>query len=208
MWSEYVLSIFSQLVFQALILSNCLTLLLGGSIELSLVTSVFVILLSQFMGAERLFWMFEQIFNSNNPHYGPAASSGFNFVWPLCISIILTVLGVVIQRIWPKSKPCADTILKRLSIFYVVFVLIISYSYLFIMFGYSLLMTFDYKNSSHSAAHMVTILVSSQWRIWIINYYQLFRFYKLVFLDYLDRSTPIFTGNFRFYVWICCIENI
>lgn len=144
--------------FQVLILSNCLTIVLGGSIELSLVTNVFIILLSQFIGAERLFWLCEQIFNSDNPHFGPAASSGYNFVWPLCISIGLTLFGVVIQRIWPRSKQCAETILRRLSIFYVLFVLIISYSYLFIMFGYSILMTVDYKDSSHLAANMMNIL--------------------------------------------------
>lgn len=135
---------------------------MGGNIEVSLVANIFIVLHSQCMGAESLFYMYERIFNSDNidNRFGPAASSGFNFVWPLYVSIVLSVIGILIQCIWPKSKQCAMTTLKRLSIFYVVCVLIVSYSYLFIMFGYSILMQFDYNNSSHLMANMKIISVS------------------------------------------------
>lgn len=142
-----------------LVISHCLTLLLGGNIELSLVANVPIVLLSQYVGAERLFYVYEQVFNSDNVdnRFG-AASSGFNFVWPLFISIVLSLFGVLIQCIWPKSKQCATTILRHLSIFYVLVVLIISYSYLFVMFGYSIIMQFDQNLEQNDSSYVMESL--------------------------------------------------
>lgn len=154
---------------QFLVLSTCLTLVLGGNLELSLFIHAVIVFTSHCVGTESGFWIYERIFNRANVpenHYGPKASSGFSFIQPLCISIILTVLGVCIQRIWPQSKKCAMALAKRISIFYVLFVLIAAYSYLFIMFGYSIIMQFDSnKDSSRLAANLVTILVSFFWQI-------------------------------------------
>lgn len=130
-------------------------------------TNVLIVLHSQFLSTERLFYLYERAFNSNNVdnRFRPAASSGYNFVWPLFVSIALSLVGVFIQCIWPQAKQCATTIARRLSIFYVLFVLVISYSYLFIMFGYSMLMQFDYNNSSHLMANLQTISVSQSFLI-------------------------------------------
>lgn len=119
-----------------------------------------IVFLSQFVGADRLFHVYEQVFNSNNAdnRFGPASSSGYNFVWPLFISIVLSLFGVLIQCIWPKSKRCATTFLRRISIFYVLVALIISYSYLFVMFGYSILMQFDQNLEQNDSSYVMESL--------------------------------------------------
>lgn len=137
-----------------LTLSNCLTVLLGGNIELSLVTSTITTFLSQYIKYERYFMLFERIFNGNQTKDQVLLFEldTYNYLWPLCFSILFSIIGVLIQCAWPQSKKYAVTALRRISVLYIL-------NYFFIMIGFVLLVTFTFKNSLYSPSSFVSFLV-------------------------------------------------
>lgn len=129
--------------------------------------------------------LFERIFNDNRTKDQVLLFEliTYNYLWPLCFSILFTCIGLMIQNIWPQSQKCAQSALKRISILYIL-------NYFFLMIGFVLLVTFTFKKSFYSPSSFSAFLVNHDISNELYSHSNI-NVYSIFQIDFVQFSLPM-----------------
>lgn len=113
------------------VFSNCWTVILNGNIELSVVMSIAIIIISATIRSKWLFSLGEQLFSdSSSIHPTDIEVDVYHIMWTLCSTIVPFLIGLFIQITFKQTKKYAAIIVERTVFSYILsnFVIMTGYS--------------------------------------------------------------------------------